>query len=170
MSGSTSTFGNTVQSAEAVLKTFGTGANYTGLWASARAARPLDPSTLANLNVHFVERAKLPPLADAMVKVDDAFDALKAARKSHWPASADDRAPAHGALMLEELLVEVGRSDTAASKPEDFHRLLQEEIANVRSLCAALSSQPFDRIAADGRFDHVAASCTACHKIYRDIK
>lgn len=156
--------------AEAALKTFGTGANYVGLWASARAARPLNPSTLVNLHVHFVERAKLPPLADAMVKVDDAMDALKAARKSRWPANAPAGGPAHGALMLEELLVEVGRSNAGASKPEEFQSHLQTAIANVRALRGTLAAQPLDATTANVEVDRVAASCTACHKTYRDVK
>src|SRR5262245_23858504 len=43
--------------AESVLKTFGTGANYLGLWKAAREARPVDPQELKDLKVDYVEAA-----------------------------------------------------------------------------------------------------------------
>jgi protein-tyrosine phosphatase len=155
--------------AEDVLKTFGTGANYTGLWASARAARPIDPSELAALKVHYVERAKLPPLAKVMVNVDGETDALKADRKAHWSNRTADNGARHDALMLEELLREVGRSDAAAAKPEEFQSLLKTAVGNATELRTALAADPFEAGRATTRLDRLNASCTACHKIFRDV-
>jgi cytochrome c556/protein tyrosine phosphatase (PTP) superfamily phosphohydrolase (DUF442 family) len=154
--------------AGAVLKTFGTGANYRGLWQSAEAARPLDPKVLKDLKVSFVEKSPIPAMAEAMVRVDDEFDALKAMRKSNWKTIQGDAA--HTALQLEELLVEVKRSDAGAAKPEEFHHFLDESVSNIRHLKALLEAQPIDLPAAEEALKQVTGSCTACHKNYRDVR
>lgn len=155
--------------AEDVLKTFGTGTNYTGLWSSARSARPIDPAELSALKVHYVEQAKLPPLAKTMVKVDNEMDALKADRKARWPDRTAATGAPHDTLMLEELLKEVARSDAAAAKPEEFQSLLKMAVANTVELRAAVSAEPFDAPRAAGQLDRMNASCNACHRIFRDV-
>ncbi|MBI3830777.1 MAG: hypothetical protein HY291_14750, partial [Planctomycetes bacterium] len=66
------------------LKVFGTGANYHGLWAAARDAKPMDEKELKKLKVDFKEVAPIPPLADAMVQYDELVDRLKTCKAVGW--------------------------------------------------------------------------------------
>ena len=158
------------EQAESVLRTFGTGANYKGLWRDARVAKPMDPAELKALKVDFAETAQLPPTAQAMVAVDAHWDHLKLTRKAGWAAPADhpDLDPAHEALQLQELLHEMRRSDSAHGRVPDYLRLLTEGEAQSAALRAALSAKPIDKAGADAAFARIAASCTACHKEHRD--
>lgn len=156
--------------AESVLQTFGTGANYKGLWRAAREARPLSPEELRDLKVEFVETKKIPPLADAMVGVDERFDHIKAIQKAGWRAPADhpDLDPPHEALQLEETFRELGRNDRSHAGKADFARMLSEAEAGTRALRAALAAKPVDAAGADAAFKRVAGTCASCHKGYRD--
>lgn len=158
--------------AESVLQTFGTGENYTGLWKAARDARPVAPGELAGLKVDFAEVTKIPPLAEAMVAVDERLDELKLAQSNKWqaPTIHPDLDPPHAALQLEEHLHEIGRSDGAKGKanPEEFTRLLAASEKEVHALGGLLGAKPIDAPAADAALKRVAASCTACHKAYRE--
>src|SRR5581483_355243 len=80
----------TMDNARAVetMKTMGTGPQYVGLWASAREAAKADPATLRALRVEYRETAPVPPLAEAMVAADGAFELLELSGK------AGGRAPA----------------------------------------------------------------------------
>jgi len=158
------------EDAEPVLKTFGTGANYKGLWQSARDARPLEPSVLEKLEVKYVERAKIPELAEAMVKVDQHWDHIVALQKNGWQVLKDhpDLDPPHEALQVQEHLHEIGRMPDQKERPEDFHRMLKENEARVVVLRGLLAAKPVNREAADAAFKLAAASCKECHVEYRD--
>lgn len=158
------------EQAEDVLKTFGTGENYTGLWKAARDAKPVPAGELKNLNVEFVEAAKITKTAEAMVAVDERWDHLKAVQKAGWkpPADHPDIDPAHEALQLQELLTEMRRADSAHMKIEDFQKRSSEAEAGAKALHAALSEKPVNSVAAEAAFKAVGASCTSCHKSYRD--
>lgn len=156
--------------ARSVLEAFGTGRNYTGLWRSAAEAQPMAPATLHDLKVEFRETAKLPPLADAMVEVDARFDRLKAVQAAGWrpPSSHPDLDPPHEALQLSEMFHEIGRSDAARGKSDDFLKKLADAEQATNGLRAALVAHPADSAGADAAFKRVGASCTACHKAHRD--
>ena len=155
---------------ESVLSTFGTGENYVGLWHSARDARPLDPGTLEQLNVEFVETAKVPPLADAMVKIDGHFEHLKQLQKASWqpPQDHPDLSATHEALQLHEHLIELGRGQPAEGKPPEYLKLLIESQEATRSLRKALAASPLRDTDAREAMTRVGRSCTACHSDYRD--
>jgi protein tyrosine phosphatase (PTP) superfamily phosphohydrolase (DUF442 family) len=156
--------------AESVLKTFGTGENYKGLWKAAREARPVGSTELRALDVKFVEATPVPPLAQAMTLADRHADHLKEIQKAGWKAPADhpDLDPAHEALQLEEHLHEIGRGEQVKGRPEEFRRLLVEGEEGARALRAALGEKPVDGAGADRAFKRVTASCTDCHKAFRD--
>jgi hypothetical protein len=156
--------------AEDVLKTFGTGENYTGLWKAAQDAKPLPAGELKTLNVQFVEAATITKTAEAMVEVDHKWDHLKQIQKNKWrpPADHPDLDPAHEALQLRELLHEMRRADSAHSTVPDYLKLLTQSEQGAESLHKALSAKPVDADAAEAAFKIVGASCTACHKSYRD--
>ena len=159
------------EQAESVLTTFGTGANYKGLWKSAREARPLDIGELGDINVEYVERAQIPELAGRMVELDKTWERLKAIRASGWRAPSDhpDLDPAHEALQLREHLHESGRAEDVAARPAEFRRLLTEGESGAAALRDALAADlPGRAAAAENAFTTVSQSCAACHKAYRD--
>jgi protein tyrosine phosphatase (PTP) superfamily phosphohydrolase (DUF442 family) len=153
--------------AESVLQTFGTGANYKGLWKAARDVRPLDPAILDALQIEYVEAARIGELAESMVAVDRHFEHLKLAQKAKWlvPAEHPDIDPAHEALQLQEHFHEAGRMEAVNDRPEDFRKMLTDSDEASKELHEILSAKPLDEAQA---FHRIAASCTACHKAYRD--
>ena len=156
--------------AESVLKTFGTGANYKGLWKAARDARPLPPGELDRVKVDYVPARQIPPLADAMVGVDERFDHIKAIQKGGWraPANHPDLDPPHEALQLEEVFRELGRNDRSHAGKPDFARLLGEAEAGSRALREATATKPVNAAAADAAFKRVSNACATCHTAYRN--
>lgn len=158
------------EQAEDVLKTFGTGANYTGLWKSAREAKPIDAEELRQLKVDYVETAKIADTAAAMVEVDQRWEHLKQIQNNKWqpPKDHPDLDPAHEALQLQELLHEMRRADSAHAKVPDYQKLLTQGENGAQALREALSAKPLNTDGAEAAFKTVATSCTACHKGYRD--
>lgn len=156
--------------AELVLKTFGTGANYVGLWEAARKARPLDAEALRAIEVDYVEQATIPELAERMVAMDETWERLKAVRRHEWnrPGDHPDIDPAHEAVQLEEHFRETGRSQEAATRPAEYRKLLARAEAAAVTLRKTLETHPVDGPAAETAFGVVAGSCVSCHKAYRD--
>jgi protein tyrosine phosphatase (PTP) superfamily phosphohydrolase (DUF442 family) len=157
------------QRAEDVLRTFGTGVNYKGLWSDTRNARPFESAELKGLEVEFVETAKIPELAEAMVKVDFHWEHLKSIRKSGWQAPADhpDLDPAHEALQVQEHLTEIARTPETQARPASYRRVLADAEQGASQL-RDLLADPADRAAAEAAFSRVAATCTSCHADHRD--
>jgi protein tyrosine phosphatase (PTP) superfamily phosphohydrolase (DUF442 family) len=153
-----------------ILETWGTGKIYTGLWADARNARPLPKGELDSLHVKFVEVAKIPDLAEAMVHGDFYMDHLKDLGKAGWQPIAEqpDLDPPHEALMLEETYTEIGRMKKVQARPTDF----QERIASVaeqsKKLGAILRAAPLDTAAANAAAKEINQTCLECHAKYRD--
>jgi len=158
------------EQAEDVLRTFGTGANYKGLWKAAREAKRVDDKELAQLQVEWVETAKIPELADAMVKVDFHWEHLKAIQKAGWRAPADhpDLDPAHEALQVQEHLHEIGRTADTKARSEAYRKVLTAGEDDVTKLRTILGQTPIDVKAADAAFKAASVSCTSCHKGFRD--
>lgn len=158
------------EQAESVLKTFGTGENYKGLWQAARDAKPLPAGELKNLKIEFVETKKIGPLAETMVSVDEHWDHLKAIQKAGWQALKNhpDLDPPHEALQLLELFKEVRRTDKSHAATPGFDKLMSDGESGAESLRAALSLTPRNTIGADAALKRIGASCTACHKGFRD--
>ncbi len=156
--------------AEDVLKTFGTGANYKGLWKAAREAKRVDETELAALQIQWVETAKIPDLAQAMVKVDFHWEHLKAIQKAGWRAPADhpDLDPAHEALQVQEHLHEIGRTTDTQARPVEYRKLLTDSERDVIALREALSAKPVNTKGADGAFKRASVACTSCHNTFRD--
>jgi protein tyrosine phosphatase (PTP) superfamily phosphohydrolase (DUF442 family) len=156
--------------AEDVLKTFGTGENYSGLWRDARAARPLAPGVLDSLFVEYVEAAKVSDLAGAMVGVDRHFDHLKLVQKAGWakPVDHPDLDPPHEALQLLEHYREIARLPATAQRTIEFRDLLADAEAHAGELHDLLKASTPDRRAIEAKFGQVSQSCTNCHRAYRD--
>lgn len=158
------------EQAEDVLRTFGTGENYKGLWKSAREARRVDDAELAALKIHWVEQAKIPALADAMVSVDQHSDNLKAIQQAGWttPANHPDLDPPHEALQLQEHFAEILRTDDAKARPQGFRTLLSDAQTGASTLREALSTHPMNAKTVDAAYKQLSTSCTTCHARFRD--
>ena len=161
------------EQAEAVLKTFGTGVNYKGLWASALSARPLPKAELDAVKVDYREAAPIPPLAEAMVEIDQTLDRLKLAEQAGWrgPPSHPDVDPPHEALQLMEKLRELGRTREVQARPQAFQKMLADGEAGAQALHESLAAWP--RTGAPpapvaASMKTVTSACTACHKSFRD--
>lgn len=158
------------EQAESVLKTFGTGEDYKGLWKAAREAQPIDPRELRDLNVKFVETQKIPVLAESMVLMDAQFDRMKEIQKAGWqtPKNHPDLDPPHEALQLYEHFRELQRMQTIQEKPADFRQRLAEAEKEATALRETLLKNPVDKKAADGAFKVLGNSCLSCHTQYRN--
>jgi protein tyrosine phosphatase (PTP) superfamily phosphohydrolase (DUF442 family) len=152
-----------------VLKTMGTGEQYLGLWASAREARTLDPAELRALKVEFREVAPVPPVAEAMVALDEAFENLGHAKKAGWgkPPSHPDVDPPHEALRAREILTEMMRTDEFKGRPADYRAWMQASLDASADLERGLrAGGPGSGL--DGLYERFRKTCADCHKPYRN--
>ena len=156
--------------AEEVLKTFGTGLNYKGLWKSARDARPMDNDALSAVPVVYAPKVPIDAMAEVMLKIDFHLDNLKATQKAGWapPKDHPDLDPPHEALQLEELMTELGRTPEVEQEPAEYHRLLKANIDATVVLKNLLAAKPVDTTAADAAMKVAAQSCVNCHAAFRD--
>lgn len=156
--------------AEAVLKTFGTGANYKGLWRAALEARRVDSKELADLQVEFVEVATIPDLAARMVELDRHWEHVKQIKAAGWTSPTDhpDLDPAHEVLQVQEHLTESARLESAQARPTEFREMIHTSATAAESLREALTARPVDPVVASRAFEAVAQSCVSCHTRYRD--
>lgn len=149
------------------MKTLGTGSQYLGLWASAQEARPADAAALRGLAVEFRETAPVPPLAEAMVVLDQVFERLELCAKAGWkkPAGHPDVDPPHEALRAREIAGEILRTDEFKGRPEEYRRLMEALRAASERLEGALrAGEP-----AEAAFAALKKTCSDCHKPYRNV-
>ncbi len=158
-----------------ILKMAGTNANYRGLFASALAARPIAPKTLDALQVDFVERAAVPPMAEAMVSLEDTFAKLKRASDAGWQLdSSSDTSQhpitdiAHESLLLREHFTELLRTPDTQKYDSEFSKILRTSQTAALELEQLLGNQPLDRRQITKQLELVESSCQACHSQYRD--
>lgn len=161
----------------AVLKVAHTGENYKGLWASAREAQKSSPEALKALQVTYVEAAKIPPLAEAMVNVDLTHERIEEVRKAGWrmPKDHPDLDPPHEALQLKEYFRELQRTDDTKVRPDDFKKWMKEGEDAAESLEKVLRDWKEKQKgegeiskAADEALTRINQSCSACHNVYRN--
>ena len=154
--------------AVAALQILGTGAQYRGLWQSAREARPEDPSLLRSLRGTFPEAAPVPPLAKAMVAMQKSLDRLELSARWNWepPAEVPDVDPGHEALKIRELCAEIRRTRDFKSRPPDFNGWMQSAEA------AAARLEDLFRLkvteSADRALGSLKRTCADCHAAYRN--
>jgi protein tyrosine phosphatase (PTP) superfamily phosphohydrolase (DUF442 family) len=157
--------------ADAWLKQAGTAADYPGLYRAVREFRAPTSEEIAHVGA-LPEAAKTPALVDAMVAIDERFDALKSAQASGWKTPSDkiDASPAHQATLLWEQLRELARTDDTAKRPDDFRKLLADSERAATALRDSLRTSPAESAARDRALKQTTQSCAACHKTYRNEK
>jgi protein tyrosine phosphatase (PTP) superfamily phosphohydrolase (DUF442 family) len=156
-----------------MMKVMGTGDQYVGLWASARSAGRAGSTTLLELKVDFKESVQIPPLADAMVALDKAFEHLVACRKAGWrpPSYHPDLDPAHEALRAREFLAEILRTEDLSGRPANYKDWMRTAERSAQELESALreglsTPVPGDRL--EKAFNSLQQSCADCHRLYRN--
>ena len=156
--------------AEKELAAAGCDPKYKGLYASVLAFRKPSEAELAKVAAPMPEVAPMPPLTGTMVQIDQTWDRLKLVRMAKWASPADhpDVDPPHEATILAEHFRELARRPDVQARPEEFQKNLKESEAAAWALSTALEKGKTDPAAASAAFDRSVASCTACHKVYRD--
>jgi protein tyrosine phosphatase (PTP) superfamily phosphohydrolase (DUF442 family) len=155
--------------AVAFMRRAGTAPEYTGLYAEAQEYRRPTRAEIDRAPADFPELAPVPPLAEAMVRIDQRFTHLQLAWAEDWgvPKAHPDILPAHEALQLHELFHELTRDGSLAGRPAPFHRDLSAAEAGAAALEAALRAG--QREDATRAMDRVAATCVSCHAVYRNV-
>src|SRR5262245_61152211 len=94
----------TVADALEFLRQAGTDPHYQGLFASVQQAGRVEPKELDAIPADFPESAVVAALVEAMVRIDERWDHLKAIRTAGWsaPPNHADLDPPHEALQLQE--------------------------------------------------------------------
>jgi len=161
--------GWTPAQADAWMKQAGTAPDYPGLYRAVREFHAPSPEEIARIGA-LPETAKTPALVNAMVAIDERFDALKSAQTAGWktPEAEADTAPAHQATLLWEQLRELTRTEETAKRPDDFRKLLTDSEHAAAALRDTLRTSPGDTAKLDPALKQTTQSCTACHKAYRD--
>ncbi len=164
------------QQARSILETAGTSPHYRGLYRDAGAARAVERTELANLDIEFQALVAPPPMVEAMVEIEKLHDRIKTLAARDWrPLRNDpDNDPAHVALLLREQFTELLRSEQLAEYPGEFRQLAEQSETTTRGLEDALkrhrdnrgAEQPL-RVAAE-QLRKLTEGCTACHQAYRD--
>ena len=159
-----------------VLEFAGTSPRYRGLFESARDAKPLDEALLDQIQVEFRETVQVPPMADAMVDIEQTHDNLMEIASSGWqtPAKHPDLDAAHEALLLREHFTELLRTDYVREQSEAFRELVRDSEKAAKALELALrerqagtpNAEPPDALAVLSA--RIAANCKACHEKFRD--
>jgi hypothetical protein len=165
------------ENALSILTLAGTSENYRGLYQSAESARALEASLLDALEVDFRETVPLPPLAEAMVAIEQTHGQLKVISDAAWksPAKHPDLEPAHEALLLREHFTELLRSDEVSNQPQPFVGLLRDSEDAAQELETSLTrwkSQGYSGPIPDElptAFSRVTQNCTSCHQEFRDV-
>src|SRR5262249_43191316 len=155
--------------AVAFMRRAGTDPAYTGLYGGAASFRRPTEAEIDAASDQYPETAPVPPLTEAMVRIDDRFGTLQRMQKAGWRSldGDPDRDPAQEALQLKELFRELQRTGAIAVRPRDF----RDRMGGAESSSAALeaSLRAGDRDGAGAALGRVAASCGSCHVRYRDV-
>jgi len=163
--------GWTAERGEAWLRLAGTSADYPGLFEAVRDFQKPDPAAIAAAGP-LREIAPSSTVVAAMVAMDGHLDELKAAQKHGWktPPEHPDLRPGPEAVLLWEQLKELGRHPDTAKRPDRYREQLSASEAAADRLRTVLTG-PWTAegsASADAAFTHLARTCSACHKTFRN--
>ena len=151
--------------AEAWMKQAGTATDYPGLYRAVREFRAPTADEIARVGA-LPETARTPALVDAMVAIDERFDALKSAQAAGWKTPLEKA----DATLLWEQLRELARTDDVRKQCDDFRKLLADSERAAAALRDTLRTAPADAVKLDAALKQTTQSCAACHKLYRNEK
>jgi protein tyrosine phosphatase (PTP) superfamily phosphohydrolase (DUF442 family) len=158
----------TPETATAFLKAAGTSAQYTGLYRAIREFEPVEAAEFASVTTDFPEIAALPPYQERMAVLDRRKDNLSLAEAAGWTTPPDhpDLSPPHEALQLREIITELIRLESGEARSADYRALMRQALEASVALEKALRAGSGE--GATAAFGALSASCTACHKVYRN--
>ncbi|MBX7166184.1 MAG: hypothetical protein K1X74_07530 [Pirellulales bacterium] len=158
------------QNALGVLSLAGTSPNYRGLYRAAESAQRIDPAELDALLVEFHSIVELPPMADAMVAIDQTTERLKQIAAAGWkpPAAHPDLDPAHEALLLREHFTELARQPDCQARSEAFRAGVAANETAAGKLETALREGQSPAVY-DEAFQQTQRVCVDCHRKFRDV-
>ena len=151
------------------MKKAGTDPKYEGLYGDVREFRPIAAEEYAKIRPEDLpSAAPVPDFIEAMVRVDDTFERVKAIRSAGWktPAAMPDVMPAHEVRILAEHLRETARLDEVKARPQDFRDWLASGEKAAWALEEAIRAGGGE--AAQSAFEAVNTSCNSCHTAYRN--
>ncbi len=162
--------GWSVEKADAFLQQAGTAPEYAGLYRDVRRFRAPTAAELARLPATFPESAKAEPLVDAMVAIDDYFEALQAAKKTGWREipGHPDLTPRQAGTLVWERLREHARDPHTKIRGADYEMMLTESEHAADDLRRLLGAANGDTVARDAALQRAGKSCTTCHKAHRN--
>lgn len=167
-----------------ILKLAGTDPHYRGLYQVAQQVQPFSEEELSQIKVAYKEVADVPPLAEAMVELEEAMNRLKQIQQSNWNAEAEPSklTPAAQALLLAELFAEMLRGPEVEHESAPYQQMLEESRMAAQRIHETLkkdSSDPEKSSSSlveersflpelDGQLKIIADNCRACHHQFRD--
>jgi cytochrome c556 len=142
-----------------------------GLYRVVREFQAVSPDQLARVG-ELPEVAKTPELVDAMVAIDERFDALKAVQNAGWKTPHDhpDLNPVREATQLWEYFRELARTEDTAKRPHDYRNQLADSQKAMEALRLGLRDAAPNFPALDAAMKQVGQNCAACHKTFRNEK
>ncbi|MBT5017137.1 MAG: hypothetical protein HON04_00140 [Planctomicrobium sp.] len=159
-----------------ILTTAGTSPHYEGLYDSAKAAAPIDPADLDQLEVDFKEQMPIAPLVESMVSIEETFANLKQFQKVNWRILKQhpDLEPTHEALLLKEHFRELSRLEDKEHTPDYLQILKSSEFAAEQLEADLRKWKSSDRKQSpSNEFMNsmllLEKNCQKCHQKYRDI-
>jgi protein tyrosine phosphatase (PTP) superfamily phosphohydrolase (DUF442 family) len=154
-----------------VLQVAGTSEHYRGLFESAQSAHAFEKALLDELQCEFPATATLPPLAEAMVLIEQTHDHLQTLQRVDWRVSEQQPAlvAEHEALLLREHFTELLRTSDVQQRPAAFRQLMVEGESAARALEESLQIAPRDPAAATELLAKVSRNCQSCHQAFRDV-
>ncbi|MCR9293886.1 MAG: sulfur transferase domain-containing protein [bacterium] len=164
-----------VDKATKILEFAGTATKYKGLYASARKARQVPAEQLHRLDVRFQEKVSVSLMAEAMVRIDEHLQLLKAVdgEASHKLKDSQAEDPAHAALLLMEEFRELLRTDETLLRSVDFQDRMRRSWQDSQRLEGLLrvrsGKDPSWKPAFSKLLQRISDDCSSCHALYRDV-
>ena len=159
----------------AILQLAGTGKNYVGLYASVQEVE-FEPNRNWNeIRFDFPSISPVPPIASAMVSIDQTFQRFESSLASSDNDSASGLSNSnHDLLMLRELYSELLRDHKAIGDPLFYDKVNNglKIIDSMIPVDSSIISQATETNALDqsaSMFKLLKQNCIACHQVFRDV-
>lgn len=160
----------TPEQAVSRMKVSGTAPNYTGLYACAQDAAPLEANMIDAVPADFPSVSHLSGFVQGMVEMDEVVEHLKAIERAGWTTPQDhpDLVPVAEAGRLVDLHRTLAESEYVRRNSAEFFADLKEGGARAQALEDLLAAPTKDAAALTAQFKKVNASCKDCHAAHRD--
>lgn len=155
--------------AAAFMHAAGTSESYPGLWACAAEAEVLSEAELDAYRGGLPEVQVVSGLVDSMVEIDRSWARIRLVRAAGWSAPADhpDLVPAAEAGMLADHFRVLAEDPETVAEGSEFAATMWVAADRAAALEASLAGPP-DAAVSERVYLAVAASCTDCHKGWRN--